>query len=273
MTRAARTRQLLLASESPILTFSHIRAGEGIHQIVDVEADFQFRALIALRPRPRPPPAPDCAPTLSRSAASCQPYTPILLVRQDGRALESRRSRSRSASTILLGLVGTTPPYSGKRPSISFEVNECRRSAREHDSCRIRVPQTPPGPNIPCSSITPFPGTMTWRLDEIFGFPAIALVSASARRCPSVATQRSECSRRIEQHAIEVIAHILMRHREAGAYLPSGDFSAFAFRHGDTRSTSASMFSMTGNSVAGIRRERKRRRPCADYRAFSGFAH
>ena len=55
--------------------------------------------------------------------------------------------------------------------------------------------------------------------DLALGLRAVrpAAASHSARRWPSVATQRSAVVAQVEQQAVEVVAHVLLRHREGGA--------------------------------------------------------
>jgi hypothetical protein len=59
-----------------------------------------------------------------------------------------------------------------------------------------------------------------------------AASSHSASRWPSVATQRKPLLAQVDQQAVEVIAHVLLGHREGAAFdqlleLPSVDLDAF----------------------------------------------
>ncbi len=104
-----------------------LRAVDGcqsVEQVVDVEANLELFALVIRpRPLPRPLPAPGCAPSASpcSGAAPGGCHDTSHSPGSTCAAAPGARPRDRHA-TVRGGVAGITRPYSGKRPSTSFEV-------------------------------------------------------------------------------------------------------------------------------------------------------
>ncbi len=125
-------------------------------------------------------------------------------------AVSAERRTSRSATIALGDAAGITRLYSGNLPSISFEVKRTSPIWARMWLLPMVIATSPSVPRRRCSSRTPLRGMMTC-------WPAGLGRQIHFAQCQTMAVSRDRSQHfpvRFQQHSIQVIANVLLRHRE-----------------------------------------------------------
>ena len=184
-----------------------------IHQVIDVEADLDLLAVVG-RPRspPRLLPAPDCAPGWSASSASPQSGC-----RGISRSTGSRPAAAPGAvlppAVIKRGGLIRDHPAVFREPSIDQLRSEANVADLGANVIAFRSPAPGSDPHRRGSAATPArPCAARSPAGPVCRLPADRprTETADGRR----SRQLAAISPKFQQHAVQVIADILLRHRE-----------------------------------------------------------